>query len=162
MKNMKSLILLLTISTLFFSSCKTSNKISGNYTHRIECMYTELDGSITLKTWGREKKRAAALNQVMKEAINTVLFVTIRNGKPDCYKSPILNAPNIRENNAEYFNTFFKDGGDYKKFVSYKDLLNGEKQKINGRDGEVMLGFIISVMRSELKKQIITDGILNI
>jgi hypothetical protein len=55
MKNMKTIIFMLLISFLFFSSCKTSNKISGNYTHEIECMGSELDGSITLKTWGKAR-----------------------------------------------------------------------------------------------------------
>lgn len=39
--------------------------------------------------------------------------------------------------------------------------LFGNKERAKGRDGEVMFGFIICVMRSELKKQMITDGILN-
>jgi len=161
MKNMKTIIFMLSISFLFFSSCKTSNKISGNYTHEIECMGSELDGSITLKTWGKGKNRADALEQARKEAINNVLFAGIRNGKPDCYTPAILNAPNIRENKADYFNNFFKDGGDYKKFTSNKDESFGKKERVKGRDGEVMYGFIIRVMRSELKKQMITDKILN-
>jgi hypothetical protein len=45
---------MLSISFLFFGCCKTINKISGNYTHEIECMGSEHDGSITLKTWGKE------------------------------------------------------------------------------------------------------------
>jgi hypothetical protein len=158
---MKTLIFLLLTSFLFFISCKTSNKISGNYTHEIECMGSELDGSITLKTWGKGKNRADASEQARKEAINAVLFVGIRNGKPDCYTPPILNAPNIRDNKADYFNNFFRDGGDYMKYASNKDESFGKKERSKGRDGEVMYGFIIRVMRSELKKQMITDKILN-
>jgi hypothetical protein len=110
---------------------------------------------------GKSKNRADALEQARKEAINNVLFAGIRNGKPDCYTPAILNAPNIRENKADYFNNFFKDGGDYKKFTSNKDESFGKKERVKGRDGEVMYGFIIRVMRSELKKQMITDKILN-
>ena len=149
------------MSCIVITNCNSSKKISGNYTHEIECMGAELDGSITLKTWGKGKDRADAIEQARKEAINTVLFIGIRNGKPDCDTRPILNAPNIRENKSSYFNTFFKDGGDYKKFASSKDESFGKKERIKGRDGEVMFGFIIRVMRSELKKQMITDGILN-
>lgn len=158
---MKTIMFVLTISLLFFSSCNTSNKISGNYTHEIECMGAELDGSITLKTWGKGKNRADALEQARKEALNAVLFFGIRNGKPDCYTPAIFNAPNIRENKADYFNVFFNDGGDYMKFVSNKDESFGKNAREKGRDGEVMFGFIIRVLRSELKKQMIKDGILN-
>lgn len=135
-------------------------KISGNYTHEIECMGSELDGSITLKTWGKGKNRADALEQARKEAINSVLFIGIRNGKPDCDSRAILNAPNIRENKADYFNNFFKDGGDYIKFASSKDESFGKKEKAKGRDGDVMFGFVIRVLKSDLKKQMIKDGIL--
>ena len=115
-------------------------------------MGSELDGSITLKTWGKGKNRADALEQARKEALNTVLFVGIRNGKPDCYTSAILYAPNIRENKTDYFNNFFKDGGDYKKFTSNKDESFSKKERVKGRDGQVMIGFIIRLIRSELKK----------
>ncbi len=151
---------MLTISFMLLVGCKTSKKISGNYTHEIECMGAELDGSVTLKAWGKGKSRPDALEQARKEALNSVLFVGIRNGKPDCDTRAILNAPNIRENKSDYFNNFFKDGGDYKKFISNRDESFGKKERIKGRDGEVMFGFIIRVMRSELKKQMITDGIL--
>ena len=158
---MKTTIFLLTINLLLFVGSKANNKLSGNYTHEIECMGAELDGSITLKAWGKGKNRADALEQARKEAINAVLFVGIRNGKPDCETRPILNAPNIRENKADYFNNFFKDGGDYKKFTSDKDESFGKKEKAKGRDGDVMYGFIIRVLRSDLKKQMIADKILN-
>ena len=158
---MKTTIFLLTINLLLFVGSKANNKLSGNYTHEIECMGAELDGSITLKAWGKGKNRADALEQARKEVINAVLFVGIRNGKPDCETRPILNAPNIRENKADYFNNFFKDGGDYKKFTSDKDESFGKKEKAKGRDGDVMYGFIIRVLRSDLKKQMITDKILN-
>ena len=152
---------MLSINLLLFVGSKANNKLSGNYTHEIECMGAELDGSITLKAWGKGKNRADALEQARKEAINAVLFVGIRNGKPDCETRPILNAPNIRENKADYFNNFFKDGGDYKKFTSDKDESFGKKEKAKGRDGDVMYGFIIRILRSDLKKQMIADKILN-
>lgn len=157
---MKNIIIIILFVLLTQPSWAQKN-ISGNYTHEIECMGSELDGSMTLKTWGKGKNRADALEQARKEALNAVLFVGIRNGKPDCDTRPILNAPNIRENKADYFNTFFKDGGKYKNFVSNKDESFGKKERAKERDGEVMFGFIIRVMRSELKKQMITDGILN-
>lgn len=161
MKNMKTIIYMFTISLFLIVSCKTSGSLSGSYSHEIECMGSELDGSVTLKAWGKGRNRFDAIEQAKKDAVNAVLFMGIRNGKSDCNSAPILNAPNIRANKADYFNDFFKDGGDYKKFVSNKDESLAKKERAKGRDGEVMFGFIIRVMRSELKKKMITDGILN-
>jgi hypothetical protein len=159
---MKSRILLFIAISALVISCKSHSNISGNYTHEIECLGAELDGSITVKAWGKGKNRADALEQARKDAINEVLFTGIRNGKPECDARPILNAPNIRENKSEYFNNFFRDDGDYKKFVSSKDESFGKKEKVKGRDGDVMYGFIVRLLKSDLKKQMIKDGILNI
>ena len=152
---------MLTAICLLFAGCKTSHKLSGNYIHEIECMGAELDGSVTLKTWGKGRNRADGIEQARKEALYAVLFVGIRNGKQDCDVRPILNAPNIRESKAEYFNVFFQDGGEYLKFVSNQDKSFGKIERAKGRDGEFMFGFVTRVMRSELKKHMIKDGILN-
>ena len=60
----------------------------------------------------------------------------------------------------DYFNNFFKDGGEYVKFISNKDETFGKKESAQATDGNVMFGMIIRVMKSELKKQMIADGIL--
>lgn len=146
--------------SLIFTNCNSKKGLSGIYTHEVECMGSELDGTITLKTWGKGKNGIDAIEQARKEVINTILFLGIRNGQKDCDTRPILNAQNIRENKTEYFNNFFKDGGDYKKFVSNKDESFGKKVKVKGRDGEVMFGFIIRVMKNDLKNQMLKDGIL--
>lgn len=156
----KRILIIALISSMLFISCKTKSAIGANYSHEVECLGSELDGSVTLKSWGKGKNRADALEQARKEAVNAVLFTSIRNGKQECNNSPILNAPNIREMKADYFNIFFKDNGDYKKFTSTKDESFGEKEKEKGRDGDVVYGYVIRVLRSELKKQMITDGIL--
>jgi hypothetical protein len=145
---------------LLFSGC-AGNKLSGNYSREIECMGVELDGSVTLKTWGKGRNREDALEQARKNAVNAVLFLGIRNGKSDCDSRPILNAPNIREIKADYFNSFFRDDGAYTNYVSKKDKSVGKVERAMGRDGEVMFGCIVRVLRSDLKKQMITDGVLN-
>ncbi|AIJ36598.1 hypothetical protein SL053_000012 [Flavobacterium psychrophilum] len=158
---MKKIILLLITSALILVGCKTKTTVSANYPHETECLGSELDGSVTLKSWGKGKDRNDAIEQAKKEAVNAVLFLGIRSGNKQCDSRPLLNAPNIRENKSEYFNTFFKDGGNYKNFTSNQDESFGKKEKEKGTDGEVMYGYIIRVMRSDLKKQMITDGILN-
>jgi hypothetical protein len=124
-------------------------------------MGSELDGSITVKSWGKGRNRFDAIEQAKKEAINSVLFKGIINGQKDCDAKPILNAPNLREIKSEYFNIFFKDGGEYLKYVSNKDESFRKKNRFKGRDGEVMFGFILRIMRSELKTKMIKDGIIN-
>ena len=155
---MKKIIILFFVLATQFSWAQKN--ISGNYTHEIECMGSEGDGSFTVKAWGKGKNRSDALEQAKKEALKEVLFKGIRNGKPDCDMRPILNAPNILETKADYFDNFFKDGGDYKKFVSNKDESLLKKERVKGRDGDVMYGVVVRVLKSELKKRMIYDKIL--
>lgn len=158
---MKKIICTLFIGSLLLISCKSNNNISANYNHEIECMGVEFDGTVTLKSWGKGKNRADALEQANKEAVYAVLFSEIRNGKQECNGAPILNTPNIRNTKSDYFDAFFKDKGYYQKFVSNEDESFGKKEKEKGRDGDVMYGYIVRVKKNDLKKQMLKDGILN-
>jgi hypothetical protein len=135
--------------------------VSANYAHEMECLGTELNGSVTLKAWGKGRNRADALEQARKNAVSAALFAGIRNGRPDCEARPIFNMPNIREVRSDYFDEFFRDGGNYKSYVSREDESFGKKERSKGRDGEVLYGFVLRVQRSDLKKQMVADGLLN-
>lgn len=141
--------------------CNTNKNLTASYNHEIESTGVELDGSITLKTWGKGRNRADGIEQAKKEAVNAVLFTGIRNGKQEFQISPILNLPNIRESRADYFNDFFKDSGEYLNFVSNIDKSFGKIERARGRDGEFMFGFVIRVMKSDLKNKMLNDGILS-
>ena len=135
---------------------------SGNYTFKTECMGIELDGSQTLKAWGNGRNRADAVEQAKKNAISEVIFNGISEGRQECEKRPILFEVNAQEKYEEYFNVFFADGGEYKNYISLRDERIG--QKIN-RDRKkaresVTNGMIVRVLRAELKKKLIADGIL--
>ena len=135
---------------------------SGNYSFKTECMGIEMDGSQTLKAWGNGRNRADAVEQAKKNAVRDVIFNGITEGKQDCEKRPILFEVNAQEKYEDYFNAFFADGGEYKNYISLRDERIG--QKIN-RDRKkaresVTNGMIVRVLRSELKKKLIADGIL--
>ena len=157
---MKITFLLLTIGSLLLSGCKTNYAVSSDYTHEIECMGSEPDGSINLQTWSKGKSPAIALARAEKNVIKEVLFKGIRDGQPGCDIRPILNTPNIRESEAEYFNSFFRDGGTYEKFVTGKKSSFENKDRSNGKGDDILYGFVIRVLKSDLTKQMIKDGLL--
>ena len=59
----KRFLIITMISSMLFIGCKTKSAIGANYTHEVECLGSELDGSVTLKSWGKGKNRADALEQ---------------------------------------------------------------------------------------------------
>lgn len=153
---------LLIVSILTVSSAFAQKKIAGNYNYKTECMGIELDGSQTVKAWGNGRNRADAVEQAKKNAIKDILFNGISEGKQDCDKRPLLFEVNASEKYEDYFNAFFTDGGEYKNFISLRDERIGDKINRDRKKarGSVTNGFIVRVLRSELKKKLIADGII--
>ncbi len=149
------------VSILFFS-CNSQKRIAGNYSYKTECLGLEMDGSQTVKAWGPGKNRMDEIEHAKKIAVKDVLFNGIYEGKQDCEKRPVIVEVNARQKYETYFNEFFSDKGEYKKFVSLND--GYFSQKVSGANKNVRYGFtqgvVLRVLRAELKQKMIEDGIL--
>ena len=154
---------ILLVCLCIHSSCNHQKKIAGNYTYETECMGTELDGSQTLKTWGKGRNRSDAVEQAKKNAVRDVLFKGINKGKTECNLKPVLLEVNCQEKHEDYFNKFFADGGEYKNFISMKDesIIPAITKDRKGAGSEVTNGVIVRVLRAELKNKMVSDKILN-
>ncbi len=143
-------------------SCSPQKRISGNYTHKTECLGAEMDGSITVKAWGTGRNRWDAIEQAKKNAVRDVLFDGILEGKSDCHQKPVIFEVNAIEKYEEYFNKFFADGGEFQDYVNVKDeriLQKIDRDRKKARQS-VTQGLVLRVLRSELKKKMKKDGIL--
>jgi hypothetical protein len=144
------------------ASLHAQKKLAGNYGYKTECMGVELDGSETVKAWGNGRNRSDAVEQAKKNAIRDVLFYGLVEGKQDCKQKPLLFEVNADEKYEDYFNKFFADGGEFLNYISLRDERIGDKisrDRKRGR-GSVTNGFIVRVLRSELKQKLIADGII--
>ena len=142
---------------LVLLSCSPKIIHSGYYSFESECLGIELDGSQTLKAWGRGKNRKDAVEQAKKNAVRDVIFKGIRKGSPECNLKPILVEVNAHERHEDYFNAFFADDGPYKDFITNDDRAPVEKH-LAGND--LVCGVTVRVLRSDLKKQLEWDSIL--
>lgn len=149
-----ALLLILTVS------CTPTQKgISGDYHHKTECLGVELDGSQTLKAWGNGKNNSDAEEQAKKNAVRDVIFSGILDGKQGCEVKPLVSEANAREKYEEYFNRFFSDGGRYRRYVSLRDE-GKEKRDKKQAHKSITIGMVVRVLRPELKKELIDEGIL--
>jgi hypothetical protein len=142
--------------------CYAQRNIAGNYSFQSECVGVEMDGSQTLKAWGFGRNRGDALEQAKKNAVRDVLFRGIRNGKTECNVKPVVFDMNAQEKYEDYFNSFFADGGEYKKFINQKDepfLQKLKKDKKKGDNG-VEIGVVVRVLRAQIKQKMISDNII--
>lgn len=161
---MRKYIFILGLAGLFafmITSCKTSTY--ARYDYKSECLGTELDGSQTIKAWGKGRDWKDAADQAKKNAVRDVIFKGILDGQEGCSQKPLVTEVNAIEKYEAYFNKFFADGGEYKDFISLKDekISNHiiRKAKMRDKDNSVY-SIVVRVKRSELKEKLINDGIL--
>lgn len=123
------------------------------------CLGVEEDGSQTVRAWGLGRNKRDAVDQAKKNAVRDVIFSGIRSGADGCNMRPLLNEVNARERHEDYFNKFFKDGGEYKKYVSDADEKRHSKdKKVNSIN--VRYGVTLRVMRTQLKEHLQKDGLI--
>ncbi len=120
------------------------------------CLGVELDGSQTLRAWGKGRSKSDAIEQAKKNAVNTVLFT---GGGGECNPTPLVPEVNARERYSAYFNPFFKDGGEYKKYVKEENA--GKATRLESKGSSISnYGIIVTVDREKLRRQLEKDGIL--
>lgn len=153
---------MIVVCAVFMSACKSTTEISSEYafaTFETECLGVELDGTQTLRAWGKGKNKADAIEQARKNAVRDVIFKGINSGSGECNKRPLITEVNALEKYEYYFNAFFKDGGAYKKYVSSEDEKRTSKIKAKHSTQE-NYGIVVRVKRAELRERLIDDGIL--
>ncbi len=147
---------------LFTTGCKTPTKVSDTYaytTFETECLGVELDGSQTLRAWGKGKNKSDAIEQAKKNAVRDVIFKGIDAGSGECNHKPLILEVNAQEKYERYFNNFFRDGGEYLKFVNMKDEKSTSRIKSSDANQE-NFGVVVRVLRYELRQQLIKDNII--
>ena len=152
------------LAVLSIVACNPQKRVAGYYNYETECLGVEMDGSQTVKGWGKGADKTDAIEQAKKNAVRDVLFKGVRNGKSECNQRPVVGAVNSQQNNEDYFNKFFADGGEYSKYVNYKDQSTNQPTISRNRKGageEVMYGIILRVLRADLKTKMTTDKIIS-
>ncbi len=160
--NTKILITIMSaVLALVLSSCKTPMNIPSDYAFAnfpTECLGVELDGSQTLRVFGKGKNKADAIEQAKKNAIRDIIFKGIDAGSGECSKRPLLSEVNAREKYAYYFNTFFKDNGEYRKFVWLDEKRLSRIKSANSTQEN--WGVVVTIDIPGLQQKLISDKIL--
>ena len=155
-------ILYLIFACLFMSSTPMlaqKKSVAAYHDLKVECMKVELDGSQTLRSFGRGRNKTDAVEQARKNAVRYVIFNGIMNGRDGCNMRPLVTEVNAEEKYEEYFNIFFMDGGEYKKYVSSKDEKNFSKTHSKSKL-DCVYSVTVRVLRAELKARLKADNII--
>lgn len=151
-------ILLLFITALAFTCASAQQPLYARTS--IRCMGVELDGSQTLRVQGYGRNRDDAKEQAMKNAVWAVIFDGIRDGVEGCNMRPLVTEVNAKERYEDYFNIFFADGGEYKKYVSLRDTRKRSSAKSKDKLGYAY-DITLRVLRAELKSRLKADNVID-
>lgn len=135
------------------------DKTFASYDFPVQMVSSDLDGSFTLRAWGKARTKKQALEQARKNAVREIIFKGVP-GTGDHNKRPLLTGVNDAEKYEAYFNAFFKDYGPYREFTSTRDekLLSHTKSE---SDIVENWSAVVRVDRARLKAKLIADGIIN-
>lgn len=146
------------IFVLILTSCGI-RRSTTYYDFETKLIGTELDGSYTLRSWGRARNAPDAFVQAQKQAVYDIIFSGVKGTTTEKSLKPLLLETNAREKYEDYFNAFFADGGKYREFCSLK-----EKRDFSSRyarsESQAVCQTTVCVFRSKLRQFLIDEGIL--
>lgn len=152
--------LLVLISFSVNAQNRKQSKMAGYFTenYEVECMGTGMDGTQLIKVWGYGKKPNDAIFQAKKNAVHAVIFKGINTGKPGCMRRPLITQPGALVQHADFFETFFANGGHYLNFVAQTG--DGSVDRIKVSRKQYKVGVIVSVRHAALRRELEAAGII--
>lgn len=158
---MKHLMILGCLVLIFLTGCNTAKRIDSTFANNVadvQCIGT--DGEIqTLRVWGKGNTKSEALENAKKNALRAVIFKGITAGNGGCKTRPLLSMANAEEKYEKYFNNFFKDGGNWKKYVSLHEKWGSRKVSKNSEIENWETTVEVNV--AELEDLLIDDHVLH-
>lgn len=146
------------LNTSYFGiaqSKRKMNKETTEWRYEAEANGTGTQGTYQLKVWTYARKGEKAINQAKKNAVHAVLFKGFPNNGRIQGQKPLISKPNTEEDEAEFFTEFFKDGGEFQKYVF---LVNngaiGPGDRIKVSKKEYKIGVVVSVNAAGLRKEL--------
>ena len=130
------------------------------YDYKSKVIGSELDGTYTIRAYGRARNSIDAFEQARKQAVYDVIFNGVQASSSNLQDlKPILFDKNAKDRHEDYFNAFFADKGDYEQYVSMKErrLMSSNFARTNT---QAVVQVTVCVDRAKLKQRLIQDQIL--
>lgn len=132
---------------------------SSYYPSQTTYMNDEGDGSITVRAYGHGRNRHDARTQAAKNAVRDVIFRGVPVPGNVLLSKPLILEVNAEKKHQEFFNAFFADGGDYKRFVSNADKkASSDNKEVNSV--QVKEATTLRILRPALRQYLVEKGIV--
>ena len=155
-KILLSLLVVAMCAPVFAGAKKKANKDPDQFRYEIDCAGNAIQGTYLVKVWSYSKKAAVAENQCRKNAVHGVIFKGYGGGQGCVSQRPMANNPGVETQYKEYFDSFFKEGGEFQKYAS---VVAGTTESVKvGKEYKV--GCIVSVRKDDLRKALEAAGVI--
>lgn len=140
---------------------KRSERDTEQWRYELECAGTGSDGTYLIKVWSYSKRGVVAIEQAKKNAVHGVVFKGFTgNGRECITQRAITSDPNIENTQAQFFESFFADGGKYMKFVNISSDGNIDANDRMKVGKEYKIGIVVSVMKDALRNELESAGVI--
>lgn len=157
---MKKFLLLGLLLCLFmptFSGPKSkAQKDTEQFHYDIECAGNGAPGTYLVKVWSYSRNAKVAAEQGKKNAVHGVIFKGFSTNSYGKGQAALAKNPGVEIENAAYFEEFFKEGGEYQKYVS---AVSGT-QEVMKVGKEYRVGIVFSVAKDDLRKALEAAGVI--
>lgn len=141
---------------------RLANKDTKEWRYDVECEGIAKQGSKLVKVWSYSKNPKFAIAQAMKNAVHGIVFKGYSGGGNGCTAfKPLAANPGVENDHADFFKTFFSDGGEFRKYVTAAadgNIAPGDRLKVNKR--EYKIGVVVNVAVDQLRKRLESEGIV--
>jgi len=151
-------VLLAVAGLLFSASAVAAPKKAADkpdFRYDIEYVKSVGTGISSIKVWSYASKAQNAMNESRRNAVHGIIFKGYAGAGASF--SPLCKSPSAMTDNADFFNHFFADGGDYMRYVSSVQEGSDEVVKFGK---EYKFGQIVNVNVKELRKALENAGII--
>ena len=159
---MKKIFLLAILACTLATSCHVSyNSVATANNTATKFMKMDGDGSITVRAGAQGRNYNDAWDQACKRAVREIIFKGIEVPGNAFMSKPLITEVNAEEKYQDFFNVFFMDKGDYRKFVTTEDKRVGSTVETKA-DAMVKQTLTIRILRAELKQYLIEHGVIKL
>lgn len=130
------------------------------YDQPSQVLSSKNDGTYVIRVQVRARNAPMSFAEAQRKAVKEVIFEGVKAASSSVQDLlPLCTVVNSREKNEDYWNTFFRDHGDWEKYVSIagQRILTNDYQRTISQTVSTMN---VTVDRGALKKRLQADGMI--
>ena len=155
-----AVFLIFTPVILWSQASRKAEIDTRQWRYEVEGVGEGKDGTYLIKVWSYSKKPEVAIEQAKKNVIHGVIFRGFTGSGRVTSQPPLARDPGIEFSKKDFFDPFFKDGGNYMKYVSISGdgVVAAEDRLKVGK--EYKIGVVVSVRKDQLKSDLVAAGVI--